>query len=267
MIELLLFLLAAGDLRPTGGDVSVRDLTFPAASGGRTAAYLVKPARSRRKGPGLLYVHWYDATARDTNRTQYLGEAIELAKSGAVSLLIETMWSEPEWFRRRDRKDDYASSLKQVRELRNALDVLAALPNVDPSRLAYVGHDFGAMYGTLLADSDASRIKAWALQAGTTSFSDWFLLGRPKLEGQARDQFVAQLAPLDPVKHIGRASPSPVFLQFSTDDRFVPKAKAEEFYAAAKDPKRIAWYDTDHSLDAKSVQDRVAWLKEVLRLK
>ncbi len=267
MIELLLLLASAADIRPTGGDVRVRDITFEGRSGGRTAAYLVEAARGKGKGPGLLYVHWYDAKARDTNRTQYLGEAIEMAKSGAVSLLIETMWSEPEWFFKRDRKDDYANSLKQVRELRRALDVLAGLPNVDSKRLAYVGHDFGAMYGTLLADTESGRITVWALQAGTTSFSDWFLLGRPRLEGEARTKVVAELAPLDPAKHIAKAAPSPVFFQFSNDDQFVPRAKAEEFFAAAREPKKIAWYETDHGLDVKSIQDRIAWLKEILKLK
>jgi dienelactone hydrolase len=267
MIELLLLLASAADLRPAGGDVKVRDVMFDAASGGRTAAFVVEPVKSKGKGPGLLYVHWYDSKARDTNRTQYLGEAIEMAKSGTVSLLIETMWSQPDWFFKRDRKDDYLNSLKQVRELRRALDVLAGLPNVDSKRLAYIGHDFGAMYGTLLADTESSRITAWALQAGTTSFSDWYLLGRPRLEGEARAKVVAELAPLDPAKHIAKAAPSPVFFQFSTDDQFVSKAKAEEFFAAAGEPKKIAWYETDHGLDVKSIQDRVAWLKEMLKLK
>ena len=266
MIEIFLLLASAADLRPAGV-VKVRDVTFDAASGGRTAAYVVEPAKGKAKGPGLLYVHWYDSKARDTNRTQYLGEAIEMAKSGAVSLLIETMWSRPDWFFKRERKDDYANSLKQVLELRRALDVLAALSNVDSKRLAYVGHDFGAMYGTLLADTESGRIMAWALQAGTTSFSDWFLLGRPRLEGDARAKVVAELAPLDPARHIAKAAPSPVFFQFSTDDQFVPKAKAEEFFAAAGEPKKIAWYETDHGLDVKSVHDRIAWLKEILKLK
>ncbi len=267
MIELVLVLASAVELRAAGGDVKVRDVTFASASGGRTAAYVVEPARAKGKGLGLLYVHWYESHARDTNRTQYLGEAIELAQSGAVSLLIETMWSHPEWFFQRERKDDYANSLKQVRELRRALDVLAAHPNVDPGRIAYVGHDFGAMYGALLTQTEARPIAAWALQAGTTSFSDWFLLGRPRLEGEARRKFIDELAPLDPVKSIGKASPAPVFFQFSTNDPFVPKAKAEEFFAAAKDPKKIAWYETGHGLNVKSIQERIAWLKEVLKLK
>ena len=55
--------------------------------------------------------------------------------------------------------------------------------------MAYVGHDFGAMYGTLAAAVDP-RVTHFVFMAGTASFSDWFLYG-PKLEERARDRFVA----------------------------------------------------------------------------
>lgn len=254
----------ATDLR--GGEVAVqvRDVTFANLSGGRTGAYVVSPP-GKQRGPGVLFVHWYEPPSQNSNRTQFLGEAIELAKRGATSLLIETMWSEPEWFPKRNRDQDYRASVQQVKELRRALDVLLADRRVDPKRVAYVGHDFGAMYGALLASAD-QRPAVYALQAGTTSFSDWFLFG-PKMEEEARKKFVEQLAPLDPVKHIGAAEGRPILLQFGKKDRFVTVEKGEQFFTAAREPKQILWYDAPHSLNEQAVKDRLAWLIRNLGLR
>ena len=243
--------------------IQVRDITYANLSGGRTAAYLVGPPGKSRCA-GILFVHWYEPPAPDSNRTQFLGQAVTLARHGAISLLIETMWSDPNWFRTRKQADDYDNSVRQVKELRRALDVLLSLGRVDPMRLAYVGHDFGAMYGALLPAVDG-RPTAYALQAGTMSFSEWFLLG-PKLEGEARRQFIEQLAPLDPVRYIGAAAPHPVLFQFAHTDRFVPVDKAEAFFAAAKEPKQILWYDAGHGLNDQAVKDRMEWLVRQLRL-
>lgn len=256
------------DIQQTGVEVRdaarIRDITFANTQGKRTAAYLVEPALnpSRHGGPGILFVHWYEPESKDSNRTQYLREAVPLAKQGVVSLLIETMWSDPKWFPRRDSSKDFENSEQQIAELARALDLLESHPLVDPKRLAYVGHDFGAMYGAVLASRD-KRVKAWALQAGTASFSDWFLYS-PKRTGADRDAFVARLAPLDPVKHIRHATP--LLLQFGKGDPHVPDAKAQAIAGAAVEPKQVRWYPGGHALDAQAVTDRLEWLRTTLRL-
>ena len=244
--------------------VKVLDFTYTNLSGGRTAAYLV-PSVKRGKDAAVLFVHWYEPESRDSNRTQYLDQAVELAKAGATSLLIETMWSDPMWFERRNPVDDFYNSVRQVKELRRALDILLAEPGIDKKRVAYVGHDFGMMYGAVLAGVD-QRPRVWALQAGTTSFSDWFLLGS-KLQGDDRKKVIERLAPLDPVKFIASTGGGPVLMQFGKADRFVPEAKANQFFGAAAEPKKILWYDSGHGLNAEAIADRQAWLKEQLKLK
>ncbi len=169
--------------------VKVYDITFANLTGGNTAAYLI-PSVKKGRPAGALFVPWYDPPSKDSNRAQFLGQALELARLGTTSLLIETIWSDPQWFPNRKQVDDYYVSIRQVKELRRALDVLIAEPGIDKKRVAYVGHDFGMMYGAVLAGVD-HRPSVWALQAGTTSFSDWFLLGS-KLQGEARSKFVEQ---------------------------------------------------------------------------
>ena len=246
----------------TQEDVTVRDVEFAGATGRRMKGYLVSPARSGRFA-GILYVHWL-GTPGTSNRTQFLPEARKIAHEGAVSLLIDAMWSEPQWFEKRDPGLDYENSVQQVKELRRALDVLAAQPEVDPARIAYVGNDFGAMCGAVLSAIDR-RPRAWALQAGTTSFSSWYLLGR-RLNQAQRDAVVRRLGPLDPVRYIGEAAPAAVLMQFGSRDGFVPADQAREFAKAAREPKRVLWYDGGHELCDRAAEDRMAWLRAQLGL-
>ena len=174
------------------------------------------------------------------------------------------MWSDPAWFRSRDSAQDYDHSVEQVRALRRALDVLLARPDVDKTRVAYVGHDFGAMYGAVLAGVDPRVNAALALQAGTTSFADWFLLSA-KLAGAERERFVKKLEPLDPVHYVGQAR-APVYFQFANEDVYVPKASADAFFAAAAEPKEIHWYEAGHGLSEQAVRDRQDWLAARLGL-
>jgi fermentation-respiration switch protein FrsA (DUF1100 family) len=242
----------------------VQELTYLKLAAGRTGATLVTP-KADGPHPAVLFVHWYDSEATNSNRTQFLEEAVGLAKSGAVSLLIDTMWSDPRWFGDRNPADDFSNSVAQVKELRRALDLLTGRAEVDPKRIAYVGHDFGAMYGSLLGGADR-RVSAYVLIAGTKSFSDWYLLGRSKLEASAKEAVVRELAPLDPAVRVADLAPSPVLFQFGTQDRFVPAASAEAFFAGARNPKEIRRYDCGHEMNAAAAADRVAWVKAKLGL-
>ena len=243
--------------------IAVHDISFASLVGARTKTFLVIPPAAG-KCAGALFVHWYEPKSPTSNRTQFLDQAVQLGKSGTLSLLIETMWSDPEWFPTRNPDEDLERSIQQVKELRRALDVLLARTRVDPSRIAYAGHDFGMMFGAVLAGVD-KRPTAFALQAGTASFSEWYLLGR-KLDAADRQKVVEHLSALDPVRYMGSAAPRPVLLQFGKSDHYVPEDKARALYAAAKDPKKILWYDAGHELDRQAVEDRMTWLKRQLHL-
>jgi predicted esterase len=239
----------------------VREVSYGEAPG--TKAWLVEPDSRTRKAPhcAVLFVHWYEPEAGDSNRNQYLREAIPLADShGCVSLLVDTMWSRPEWFRGRDASRDFENSEAQVRNLGQALDYLLARKDIDRNRVAYVGHDFGAMYGAVLASRD-KRVRAWALQAGTASFSDWFLYF-PQRTGDERQAVIDRLAPLDPVRHIANAKP--LLLQFGKHDRHVPEQRAKQMFEAAQEPKQVLWYEAGHGLNSQAVQDRLEWLEHQL---
>jgi dienelactone hydrolase len=243
----------------TRDGVLQRDLTFDVA-GRSLKAYLVAPVIGNGSCAGILYVHWLGEPA-STNRTEFLDEARTLAHEGVVSLLVDTMWAEPHWYKNRMPEEDYAHALRQVVELRRAMDLLLTQPGVDSRRIAYVGHDFGAMYGTVMGAVD-QRAKTYVLMAGVPHFIDWFLFARQPKDIAA---YRAQLAPLDPVGFVAQLAPATVFFQFASHDEYVSAAAAGEFYAAALPRKQAATYNAGHDLDTAEVTaDRVAWLRREL---
>lgn len=257
--------------------VEIRDIYFPSPKGGNIAAFLVLPPTGARAEPhpGMLWVHWLEPHSQHSNRVQFLDEAVELAKEGVVSLLPDAFWSttpgksvgKDQWGWKGEFEHDCDVSIKQVIELRRALDVLLAQAGIDANNIGYVGHDFGAMYGSLVAASDR-RPKFYVLMAGTYSFGDWFVFGSG-LEGDMRLQYLQAISVLDPTKFIDKAAPAKLFFQFAKSDYYVPERAAQVFFDAASDPKEIAWYEASHNLEdmeKHSYAERMAWIRKQLGL-
>jgi dienelactone hydrolase len=248
--------------RETRGAALVRDVTF-AARDKTVKAYLVTPATVAKPGAAILYVHWL-GEPETTNRTQFLDEAVAFAGQGVTSLLIDAMWSEPKWFKNRIPEEDVSQAVQQVIEIRRAMDLLLEQPGVDAKRVAFVGHDFGAMYGILASALDP-RAKTYVFMAGTPHFIDWFLFA-----AQPKDlaSYKEQLAAIDPVNAVAKLAPARIFFQFGSKDFYVSAEEAAEFYAAARPPKYLATYETEHPMHAPEVAaDRVAWLRRELGIR
>ena len=255
------------DIRPAGSrtnDVSTTtEFTYATPYDRRRAAALVRP-HGDGPFPATLYVHWYEPAAADSNRTQFLEEAEAMAARGAASLLIETIWSDRDWFLKRTQAEDRRMSIEQVVELRCVLDLLLDRPDIDAKRLAYVGHDFGAMYGVVLGSVDP-RPACYVLMAGTPRFPDWFLY-YPQLEGEARTSFEREMSDLDPIGRVPDLAPAPLLFQFGRSDPHVPVERAEAFFQAAADPMALIWYDAGHGLNEQAQADRMQWVARQLDL-
>jgi dienelactone hydrolase len=247
--------------------VLIEDVQYDSASGAAPIrSYLVRPAW--RNGPyaGVLFGHWYDY-APNSNRTEFLNEAIAFARQGVVSVLPNMLWSSQQWFPQRSWKDDFASTVGQARDLRRSLDLLLAQGGIDPNRIAVVGHDFSAMHAALVAAVE-TRVKAWVLIAGTTRWANWYLFGAADgvPTGAARAAYLAELAPIDPINTIGHTS-APVMFQFGEQDFFTPRDNFMRFYRASSKASRIATYASEHAMTASPIRlDRRLWLSEQLEL-
>ena len=241
--------LDAKDLRVIGKRVQdgleSQLLALQTPFGYRRMAEMFRPEGSEGLA-AILYVHWYEPESRDSNRSQFVEEAREMARGGAVCLLVETLWSDPDFFLKRTQEDDVQNSMEEVVNLRRAMDLLLSQPGIDPARFAYVGHDFGGMYGALAGSLD-QRPTQYVLMAATPRFPDWYLY-LPKLEGEAREAFIRQMSEIDPITHVTKLSPASVFFQFGTNDPHVPSERAQEFFAAASEPKAMKWYESGMDL-------------------
>jgi len=223
-------------------------------------AYLVLPAGAEPV-PAVVYLHWLgsDATA---NRTEFLDEGVAIAGRGLASLHIQGRfpWVESPSGVEKDR----AGILGQLIDMRRGVDYLAARPDIDPSRLAVVGHDFGAMYGPLLARVD-NRLDGVVVMAGVPHWADWFVRYWHPLAGLSESDYRALLVDLDPVTAVPAIAPRPILFQWAALDSFVDEQHRNEFIAAAGPPKESKVYDTVHPLDdPAATSDRDAWLIHLL---
>lgn len=248
-------------------DVVVTDIQF---TGGtpeqKQRAWLVAPrASGERPLAAVLFVHW-GGTAALTHRDQFLDEAIVLARRGTVALLPDAMWADRDWWPRREWENDLPQGVNQVIALRRGIDLLLAQPGVDPARLGLVGHDLGAVFGSVLAAVDG-RLHATVLLTPTTRLSDWYLQ-----KGTPPDPagYQSALAVLDPISALPKLSQAAVLLQFGEADPQVPADRIAALEAALQSAshKSVRKYPTRHELHLEKAAraDRFAWLQSVLAL-
>src|SRR5260370_4082563 len=145
------------------GDVNIQDISYASPKGGRVPAYLVVP---KGKGPfaAVIWGHWYQDGSPFLNRKECLDEAVAVAASGVVSLLTDGPIARPGFMRDPDPLGDAQINdrVQQILDMRRGADLLLARSDVDPKRLAYVGHSYNAATGAFLAGID-KRFKAFVL--------------------------------------------------------------------------------------------------------
>ncbi len=269
------------DVREVGrqrrGGVTVIDLTYASPRGGRVPAYLVVPAG---RGPfaAILFGHWMMEGSPLRTRREFLEEAVVLAHSGAVSLLIDAPYVRPGFERENDELRSAAQSSEvsrqQVIDFRRGADLLTARPDVDPKRIAYVGHSFDAHVGGILSGVE-KRIGSFVLMAGGFADQEYvfdpenaeMLKLRQRLGDDQIREYFRKYAWDDPIHFVGRSAPAAVFLQFGRQDKPISEKMARRSYELFAEPKRIAFYDAGHALDAEARRDRVEWLVKRLSLK
>lgn len=218
-------------------------------------ALLVRPS-SNGQGSGVVFLHWFDE-APNANRTQFLDEAKGLAELGVTSILPQMVfpWKEAP----SNAEDDAGRIEREVSYLENGLTKLIGT-GVNPSKIALVGHDFGAMHGSLLMQKHA--FAAGVLIAPTPRWADWFLRFWPI--STERYEYMMALDRLDPINAVKDVK-APLLFQFAKNDFFIAPMTGLELMRDAGDPKELLSYEADHSLDlCEARNDRLAFLKRHL---
>jgi dienelactone hydrolase len=240
------------------GFARLLDISYASPRGGRVTAYAVIPNAVQRHA-GIVWQHWGQG-----DRSSMLPEALSMARRGAASILINSPSNRPNPSQPKTPEEGLALWLQDAVDIRCAADILVRVYGVPATRLAYVGHSYGATLGGVIAVGDR-RFRALVLMGGFASIGDSIL--HPKT-GSAGDQHLAEVyAVLDAERWIGQAAPAALFLQFARYDRFITEDQANRYAKAASEPKLVRWYECGHEFnDAQSTADREDWLARQLSL-
>jgi dienelactone hydrolase len=243
---------------PTQQAVVVQDISIPVPGQAPVKAWLVRPSGPARPHSlaGVLYLHWLEPPASNQNRSEFLDEAVQVAEHGAVAILPDLTfpWT-GDFF---GDKRDVDSVKAQEFAVRTAYRALLGQPGVDSRRTAVVGHDYGAMYGSLLAASEPG-LKAEVFMAGDATWSNWFALYFLGLDEADIPAYHALFAGLDPVDNVARMHDH-LYLQWAGRDPFID-ATVQARFAAADAQAKVSLYPTSgHFLEQPAKDDRIPWL-------
>lgn len=254
------------------GDVSIHDITYASPKGGVVPAYLVVP---KGKGPfaAVVWGHWYWGNSPMRNRKEFLDEAVALAPAGVVSLLTDGPIARPGYVADKEPLSEKQVSylVQQVIDMRRGVDLLTQRKDVDPKRIAYVGHSYNGVVGAILSGID-KRFKAFVLMTATTSdevtrkipeYQEY----RKEIGVEKFEAFEKKYYWIDQGRYVAKAAPAVVFLQYAKRERFLDPKWIPLYASVVSEPKRLKVYDAPHALNAEARRDRIAFLVEQLKLK
>ena len=265
------------DIREAGvinrDGIRIYDINYASPKSGRVTAYLVVPTERGRLA-GVVFGHWGYGT-----RTEFLPEAMLYAKAGVVSLLVDDLGVRPApWRRNAPGSDPEAvknNFIQSVVDLRRGIDLLLARSDVDPDRIAYVGHSSGAHWGAILSAIDR-RLKTVVLMAGvpteTTILMESddpdYVSFRETTPKEQLDKYFKTVSSLDAINYVPHAAPTPLLFQFARFEQYFNEASMRRYAQAASEPKLVIWYDTGHGLnDIRPLLDRAHWLQKYIGIR
>lgn len=260
------------------GKALVIDLTYVGQSDDdHVPAYLVMP-HGNGTYPAIIWGHWLKPGSKLANQDEFLEEALALARSGVVSLLIEAPQARPTFVPEKEPLDAIRQSsdmaLREAIDVRRGVDLLLTRRNVDRNRIAYVGHSFSAHVGALLAAVE-KRIGSFVLMAGSYSDEETTLASKdPQTQARLKEigqeklhDYFLDYAWDDPVHFLGHTDGKAIFLQFGEQDKITREQAQKYFDALSAKDKRIEFYPAGHALNNAALLDRDRWLEQHLRFK
>jgi uncharacterized protein len=252
-------------LESTTNGVEVSAIAFDSPDGGSATGLLFDPVTRSSLRPGIVLMHGAPGTAR-----QMAGQGQALAAHGAVVIAIDAPFARRSGQWLRFTAEDRAEQIQLMKDLQRAVDVLRARPNVDDDRIAYLGVSYGGAMGALFVGIER-RLKAAVLEVADGGLVSHFtgtedLSFMASMSCATRVAWFQAMAPIEPIRFIPLASPTPLLLQNGRSDNLVPQADAEALHAAAREPKTIHWYNAGHALGSQAIVDRHEWLNEQIGL-
>jgi dienelactone hydrolase len=233
--------------------IQVHDISYESPKGGWVTAFLVTPPGTGSFA-GIIFLH-----PGGGDRSWFLDEAKKLATLGVVSLLLDDNFSA------KGKPTDRDRIIRIIVDVRRGVDLLTARSDVDPQRIGFVGHSYGANLGGVLAGVE-HRIAAYVFMSGNARMSQ-DLIGLFNMSHEQEAQYLGFMSQLDGIHFIGHATPAALLFQNARHDALNSEQEVLDFQQAASEPKLVKWYDAYHQLNDEAEQDRAEWLSKQLKLK
>lgn len=252
-------------------NVYVKEIIIESIDNSSITSYLVKPIG---EGPfsAIIFFHWLEPHAENSNKTEFLQMAIKLAQKHKIaSILPDGFWSTtPEKYKKSPNlgwnthfENDSKLVANQLVQLLHTIDFLEHLDFVDHEKMYFCGHDFGAMFGSLLGEFKPN-IKGFVFMAPTSKFSDWFRFGN---ELQTLEEFLEyskNMSVYDPIANIGSIQ-SKILLQYALNDFYVPVDKGLELKEQIHTQYETRWYKTNHGMNEQAFEEAETWLLDNIK--
>ena len=227
-------------------------VVYDSVNGEHVPALLNLPLNAKAPYPCVIAQHGYSGNKKDN-----LIFSLKLARLGYAMFAIDAQYHGE---RKRQGKDifslniieDVKAIIQTVIDLRRALDYLETRPEIDSSRIGYVGISMGGVLGSIFSGVD-ERVKCPILIVGGGGWRTLVSLSqigpaivmRKYIEQNHidMDEVVREFDNVEPLNFIGRVSPRPVLFINGKRDIIVPVETNKLLHDAAREPKTIVWFD------------------------
>jgi len=238
-----------------GYPVKVHDVWYEGPGHDRVEGYLMVPPG---KGPfaGVVFVPGSGGT-----RDSWLVDAADVASRGAVTFALSTPFieSQPTPGGLGPIYQYRIGFTQSVLDLRRALDLLAARPDVDPKRLGILGHSLGG--GVVAATAGVDKRPAAVILMAPVGRAHFY----PPLTGELRAEASQDLRSVVPTTYVKYAHAA-LLLALAKHDEVISGSEYDAYKGSVPDGTTVRSYDTGHTFNQSSVSDMLDWLADELHL-
>jgi dienelactone hydrolase len=259
-----------------------KTISFLSEASDRVPALLLVPNDLKGKAPAALCLHQTTKIGKLEPAgmgIKNLAYAAELAERGFVALA-------PDYPNFGDYKIDVyekgyvSATMKGIWNHRRTVDVLQALPEVDPEKIAAIGHSLGG-HNSLYVATFEPRIKAVVTSCGFNAFPKYF---KGNLNGWSHKGYMPRIAteygkdpkrmPFDFTEIVGAIAPRALFINAPKGDSNFEVSGVEDCVRAAspvyellgaKDALRVVYPDAGHDFPPEIRKQAYEFLEATFR--
>jgi fermentation-respiration switch protein FrsA (DUF1100 family) len=238
----------------------------------RIPAMIWIPAKSGVRAPCSFFLHGLGG-----NKSNAAPFAVELLKQGYATMALDAAYHGE---RAAGKQPMYGTTFHRLRDgymqtvvdYRRAMDYLETRNDIDSRRVTLIGLSMGAIIGAVLGGVE-TRIKCPVLLVGGADRGLMSRLSQIDVWKKIRaenptldfDEISRIMAPADALNFVDKISPRPLLMINGTKDDIVPVEANKLLHRTAREPKKIVWLESGHSLPRAQVLPIIfEWLGKYL---